>query len=244
MKKNSIWSCFPSAWRFPNRLKTSATGLGIELDPYGFCHTTLFDPLQTSREGIFVAGPFREPKDIPETVIEASGAAASAARLLAPARFTLAQTEEYPPERDVTAEEPRIGVFVCHCGSNIGGYLDVPGVAEYAGSLPGRARRRQPVHLFSRYDRPYHRTGQGIRFEPGSGGFLHTADPRTAVPGCPAPRRAEPAPVRDGQYPQPVLVGAFERHGIATIKAKSLVRMAIAKAAKLESTEGHRSAGQ
>jgi len=111
--------------------------LNIKLDDYGFCHTTFFNPLQTSQPGIFVAGPFREPKDIPETVIEASGAAACAAQLLAPARHTLATVEEYPNERDVIGEEPRIGVFVCHCGSNIGGYLDVPRVAEFAQNLPG-----------------------------------------------------------------------------------------------------------
>ncbi len=118
-------------------VKSLGNTLGIELDSYGFCHTTLFDPLQSSRAGIYVAGPFREPKDIPETVVEASGAAAAAARLLAPARFSLAKVQEYPPERDVSAEEPRIGVFVCHCGSNIGGYLDVPNVAEYTRGLPG-----------------------------------------------------------------------------------------------------------
>ena len=111
--------------------------LGIELDSYGFCHTTLFDPLQTSRRGIFAAGPFREPKDIPETVMEASGAAAGAAQLLASSRFTLTSTPEYPPERDISEEPSRTGVFVCHCGSNIGGYLDVPAVAEYASQLPG-----------------------------------------------------------------------------------------------------------
>jgi heterodisulfide reductase subunit A len=118
-------------------VKTLGRTLGIELDPYGFCHTTLFDPLESSRAGIYVAGPFREPKDIPETVVEASGAAAAAAQLLAPSRNTLAQFQEYPPERDVRDEEARIGVFVCHCGSNIGGFLDVPGVAEFAKSLPG-----------------------------------------------------------------------------------------------------------
>jgi len=118
-------------------VKDLAHKLGIELDSYGFCHTTLFDPLQSSRAGIYVAGPFREPKDIPETVIEASGAAAAAAQLLAPARYTLAEKQEYPPEREVEGEETRTGVFVCHCGSNIGGYLDVPDVAEYAKSLPG-----------------------------------------------------------------------------------------------------------
>jgi heterodisulfide reductase subunit A-like polyferredoxin len=120
----------------PDSVKLLGQNLGIELDEYGFCHTTLFDPLQSSREGIYVAGPFREPKDIPETVIEASGAAASAARLLAPSRFSLAKTQEYPPDRDVSGEELRIGVFVCHCGSNIGGYLNVPAVAESAGLLP------------------------------------------------------------------------------------------------------------
>jgi heterodisulfide reductase subunit A-like polyferredoxin len=117
-------------------VKDLGTTLGIELDNYGFCHTTLFDPLQTSRPGIFAAGPFREPKDIPETVVEASGAAAAAAKLLAPARFSLARAQEYPPEREIE-KDARIGVFVCHCGSNIGGYLDVPGVAEYARTLPG-----------------------------------------------------------------------------------------------------------
>ncbi|MEW5956421.1 MAG: FAD-dependent oxidoreductase [Chloroflexota bacterium] len=110
--------------------------LGIDLDDYGFCHTVQFQPLQTSKPGLYAVGPFREPKDIPEAVIEASGAAALAGGLLAPARGSLIAPAEYPPERDVSAEEPRIGVFVCHCGSNIGGFLDVPGVAEYARSLP------------------------------------------------------------------------------------------------------------
>jgi len=110
--------------------------LGIELDEYGFCHTTLFDPLQTSRDGLYVAGPFREPKDIPESVMEGSGAAAKAAQLLSPARHSLTTVREYPAERSIAEEKTRIGVFVCHCGSNIGGYLDVPQVAEYAKSLP------------------------------------------------------------------------------------------------------------
>jgi heterodisulfide reductase subunit A-like polyferredoxin len=113
-----------------------ARRLGVELNSYGFCHTAKFDPLETSRAGIYAVGPFREPKDIPESVIEASGAAASAAGLLSQARGSLTREPVFPPERDVSAEEPRIGVFVCHCGSNIGGFLDVPGVAEYAQTLP------------------------------------------------------------------------------------------------------------
>jgi heterodisulfide reductase subunit A-like polyferredoxin len=111
--------------------------LGVELDEYGFCHTTLFNPLETSRPGIYVAGPFREPKDIPETIVEASGAAAQSAALLATSRHTLTKTIEFPPERDVENEPAKTGVFVCHCGSNIGGYLDVPMVVEHAKELPG-----------------------------------------------------------------------------------------------------------
>ena len=71
--------------------------LGIELDDYGFCHTVQFDPLQTSKPGIYAVGPFREPKDIPESVIEASGAAAAAGALLVQARGTLVRLPEYPP---------------------------------------------------------------------------------------------------------------------------------------------------
>ncbi|NIP43491.1 MAG: NAD(P)-binding protein, partial [candidate division Zixibacteria bacterium] len=118
-------------------VKNLGRQLGVELDDYGFCHTTLFDPLQTSRPGIFAAGPFREPKDIPETVMEASGAAANAAQLLGLSRNSLTVKQEYPSELDVKGEDARIGVFVCHCGSNIGGYLDVPGVAAHARTLPG-----------------------------------------------------------------------------------------------------------
>lgn len=111
--------------------------LGIELDEYGFCHTVQFNPLQTSRPGIYAVGPFREPKDIPQSVVEASGAAALAGSLLAAARNSLIRVPEYPPERDVSQEPPRVAVFVCHCGRNIGGFLDVPQVAEYAATLPG-----------------------------------------------------------------------------------------------------------
>ncbi len=113
-----------------------ATHLGIELDHDGFSKHRSFAPLETNRAGIFVCGPFGGPKDIPETVVEASAAAAQAEGLLAEGRGSLTQERRYPPEHDVTGEDPRVGVFVCHCGSNIGGFLDVPSVAEYAKSLP------------------------------------------------------------------------------------------------------------
>lgn len=112
------------------------SSLGIELDEYGFCQTVQFNPIETNRSGIFAVGPFREPKDIPESVVEASGAASAAAGLLAQARWIDTQSREYPPERDISQESPRIGVFVCHCGSNIGGFLDVSKVAAFARTLP------------------------------------------------------------------------------------------------------------
>jgi homotetrameric NADPH-dependent glutamate synthase len=110
--------------------------LGVEMETHGFCHTSTFEPLKTSREGIFVCGAFQSPKDIPETVAQASGAAAYAGGVLAPARGALIEEVIYPEEKDINAEEPRIGVFVCNCGINIGGVVDVPAVREYAATLP------------------------------------------------------------------------------------------------------------
>ena len=113
-----------------------AEKLGIETDSYGFCQTDSLNPVKTSRPGVFVCGAFESPKDIPETVSQASGSAAFASELISEARGTLICEEEFSPERDISGEEPRIGVFVCHCGINIGGVVDVPAVKEYAKSLP------------------------------------------------------------------------------------------------------------
>ena len=120
----------------PKSVRDLGNRLGIELDEYGFCQTAQFNPLETNRAGIYAVGPFREPKDIPESVVEASGAAASAAAQLTSSRWKLTRKPEFPTEQDVAKEPPRIGVFVCHCGSNIGGFLDVPKVSEYAKGLP------------------------------------------------------------------------------------------------------------
>ncbi len=113
-----------------------AKELSIDLNPYGFAKTDPFTPLSTSRSGIYVCGAFQGPKDIPETVAQASGAAGAASAMLSEARGTMVALKEYPEQRDVSGEVPRIGVFVCRCGSNIGGVVDVPGLREYAASLP------------------------------------------------------------------------------------------------------------
>ncbi|MBN2538045.1 FAD-dependent oxidoreductase, partial [candidate division WOR-3 bacterium] len=111
--------------------------VGLETDEQGFVRTDPHVPMLTGREGIFACGTLTEPKDIPETVTEATGVAAAVGSLLAPARNTLVTKHEYPAERDVSLEEPRVGVFVCNCGINIGGVVNVPSVVEYARTLPG-----------------------------------------------------------------------------------------------------------
>ena len=115
---------------------TQAKNIGIDLNPWGFAKTSELEPLNTSRPGVFVAGVFQEPKDIPDTVMQASAAAARAMALLAPARGTQIRTKQYPPQRDITDEPPRIGVFVCHCGSNIASVVDVERVVERVKDLP------------------------------------------------------------------------------------------------------------
>jgi len=117
--------------------RETAAKIGIELNEYGFCATDRFTPLSTSREGVFVAGAFQEPKDIPETVTQASAAASMSMELLASARNSLVTKRVYPSEHDVTDEEPRIGVFICHCGKNIASVVDVERVAEVASKQPG-----------------------------------------------------------------------------------------------------------
>jgi heterodisulfide reductase subunit A len=116
--------------------KELADKFGVKLNSYGFCQAEDFSPVTTSRPGIFSAGVFTGPKDIPETVMEASAAASDASRLLSGSRHSLTNEKQYPPEIDVRGERPRIGVFVCHCGINIAGVVDVAAVKEYARTLP------------------------------------------------------------------------------------------------------------
>ena len=111
--------------------------LDIELDPYEFASTTSFEPVKTSRPGIFVCGAFEAPKDIPSSVIESSAAAGVAGSSLSESRWTLTKTKEIPDEINIYGEPVRIGVFVCRCGTNIAGVVDVPSVVDFARKLPG-----------------------------------------------------------------------------------------------------------
>ena len=120
----------------PKHVLELAQTAGIKLTADNFTATSDFAPVQTSREGIFTCGAIAGPKDIPQSVVEGSAAAAAVADLLAPARFELTTEATFPQEKDVSGEEPRIGVFVCHCGSNIAGMVDVKAVEDYAATLP------------------------------------------------------------------------------------------------------------
>ena len=109
---------------------------GIELESHGFCKTDPANPIKTSRPGIYASGAFHGPTDIPESVFTASGAGVQSAEFLDYRRGKLAVERVYPEERDVSGEEPKIGVFICHCGANIGSVVNVPSAVEYALTLP------------------------------------------------------------------------------------------------------------
>ena len=126
--------------------RRQANALDIELNRWGFAATDELTPLDTSRPGVYVAGVFQEPKDIPDTVMQASAAAARAMSVLADARGTLVRTKQYPPERDTADEPPRIGIFVCHCGSNIASVVDVDRVLEQVAELPYVVCAEQAVY--------------------------------------------------------------------------------------------------
>ena len=120
----------------PVGAKDMAEKFGIQLDTNNFCKLNPVNPMETNRPGIYVSGGFQGPIDIPESVFSASGAGSQIGQLLDYRRGNLARERVYPQERDVSKEEPRIGVFVCHCGANIGRIVNVPETVEYCKTLP------------------------------------------------------------------------------------------------------------
>ena len=217
-----------------------AGNLGIETDRFGFCKTGTFTPNETSKPGVFVAGVFKSPMDIPETVIGSSGAVAQAAELLADSRGTLVESAAFPAERNVENEEPRIGVFVCHCGSNIARVVDVKAVAEYAKSFPEVVHAENNLYTCST-DSTKHIAE--VVIEKGLN--------RVVVASC-TPKTHEPL-FRDTLKEAGLNKYLFEManirdqcswvhaadHAESTEKARDLVRMAISRARYLEPIEEH-----
>jgi heterodisulfide reductase subunit A2 len=209
--------------------------LGFKLNKYGFCETDVYSPLSTSKPGIFVSGSFAAPKDIPTTVAEASGAVAKAAALISEARNTQVTVKEYAPEIDVTGQEPRIGVFVCHCGINIGGTVNVPSVVEYAKTLPGVVYAGE--NIFSCSSDTQEKVKEKVKEFKLNRVVVASCTPRTHEPlfqntireaGL-NPYLFEMANIRD----QCSWIHMHEPEK-ATKKSKDLVRMAVAKARLLE----------
>jgi len=120
----------------PSEAQSLADKFGIKLNAHDFCDTNPATPMETSRPGVFISGAFNGPTDIPESVFTASGASSQCGELLDYRRGKLTEEKVFPAERDVSKEQPRIGVFVCHCGANIGRIVNVPSTVEYALTLP------------------------------------------------------------------------------------------------------------
>ncbi len=207
--------------------------LGVALDADNFIATDTFRPVVTNRPGVYVCGAASEPKDIPQSVMEASAAALEAQRLLHGARWQETRTKEFPPERDVHAEPPRIGVFVCHCGINIAGVVDVKDVTEYAKGLPGVVIAQD--NLFTCSQDTIDQMAKTIREHGLNRVVVASCTPRTHEPLFQETLREaginkflfEMANIRD----QDSWVHQNQPEQ-ATKKAKDLVRMAVAKVAR------------
>ena len=219
----------------PADFKSLAAKFGIELNTHGFCQTDPANPMATSRPGVFISGAFQGPVDIPESVVTASGAGSQCGELLSYRRGKLAKARVYPPERDVSKEEPKVGVYVCHCGANIGRVVDVPSTVEYALSLPHVAHAEESLFICS--TDAAQRLATSIR-EKGLN--------RVVVAAC-TPRTHEPL-FRDTLREAGINQYFYDMANIrehcswvhskekedATRKAKDIVRMAVARATHLE----------
>ncbi len=219
----------------PKDAKDLANKFGIELNAHGFCKTNPLNPCETSRPGIFVSGAFQGPADIPESVVSASAADALCGQLLAYQRGKLSREREYPPERDVSGEEPKVGVFVCHCGANIGRVVNVPSVVEYASTLDNVVHAQES--LFACSTENAQQISDAIRLK-----GLN----RVVIAAC-TPRTHEPLfrdTVREGGINQYFFDMANIREHCswvhsrekdeATAKAKDIVRMSVARSALLK----------
>jgi len=219
----------------PAEVEKLADMYGIELNSHGFCKTNPVNPIETSRPGIFVSGAFQGPMDIPESVFSASGAGSQCGEFLGYRRGKLSKERIYPPEKDVAEEEARVGVFVCHCGANIGRVVDVPSVVEYSKTLGNVVHAQE--QLFSCATDSAESITETIR-EKGLN--------RVVVAAC-SPRTLEPLfrdTLREGGINQYFFEMANIREHCswvhskekedATQKAKDITRMSVARACHLQ----------
>ncbi len=209
--------------------------LDIDLNQYNFAMTSVTSPVSTSRPGVYVCGLFQGPKDIPYAVMEASAAACAAAIDLSDARGTQALEEVLPAERDLSLEEPRIGVFVCNCGINISSVVNVTEVVDYAATLPHVVFTTQ--NLFSCSQDTQERIKSIIEEEKLNRIVVAACSPRTheslfreTLKACGVNKYLfDMANIRDQDS------WVHQKEPLqATEKAKDLVRMAVARAAHLE----------
>ena len=212
-----------------------AAKFGIDLNSHGFCKALPTNPMETTRNGVFVSGAFQGPMDIPESVFSASGASSQCGEFLDYRRWKLDTERQYPPEKDVSEEEARVGVFVCHCGANIGRVVDVPSVVEYCKTLDNVVHAQE--QLFSCATDSASSITDTIKEK-----NLN----RVVVAAC-SPRTLEPLfrdTVREGGINQYYLEMANIREHCswvhsrekenATEKAKDIARMSIARACLLD----------
>jgi len=213
----------------------TAEALDLQLNEYRFVQTSDTASVATSRPGMYVAGAIQGCKDIPQSVMEASAAACAAGTALSPGRGTLVREKEFPEERAVDAERPRIGVFVCNCGTNIGGFADVPSIVEYAKTLPNVVCVEE--NLFTCSQDTQEKIVELIREHSLNRIVVAACTPRTHEPLFQEtirnaglnPYLFEMANIRN----QCTWVHSNSREE-ATEKSKDLVRMAVARASLLE----------
>ena len=212
--------------------------LDVALDENHFCRTGTFEPVATSKPGVFVAGAFQAPKDIPQTVMEASAAAGVAIRMLAENRNTLTVKKELPPEKDFSGQEPRIGVFVCRCGINIASTVNVPDVVERIRNIPLVAYANE--NLFTCSQDAQIQIKKAITDNNLNRVIVASCTPRTHLPLFQETAReaglnkylVEMANIRE--HCSWVHMQEKEK---ATDKAVDLIRMAVVRTARLEQVE-------
>ena len=111
--------------------------LSIELNKWGFCKTQELSPTESSKEGVFVCGSASAPKDIADTLVEASAAACQVSELLSSQRGQSITTKDYPEELDLSETEARAAIFLCACGEEIASAIDMEEMLDFAKGLHG-----------------------------------------------------------------------------------------------------------